>query len=288
VKNVKTPRQGLNYYTTMARSWASHVQVIVGGLSDHVALEFMGFDGATAVPADVASHTERAQDVLDLTWHLVAHRSWSLSKHCCPPYSCAPVCSANEALRTTTAEAMRSEWGWLLRLEQMALTVPDAKQLVRDIHWASSVPIRLLHAFFEREMWRPGSRAGQRWLRALLQHLPDNKIVEDAHSTIRKECRANANTKMTGLHIQDCVIASSVLEKRDIPHRSALTELSFKAHYASASRKSMKGHATARKHELPQPWTALMGRKTWSSPTPEAALRATAGWRWLGAYFCRV
>ena len=120
------------------------------------------------------------------------------------------------------------------------------------------------------------------WLRAFPRQLPDNNIGEDVHSRICKASSSNVNDKVTDLHIQDGVVARRVLEARNIPQGSALTESRFKANIASAPRfKSMRRHAMAKKHELPRLWTALMGGRTWTSPTPEvalAAMAAAAGW----------
>ena len=284
VQTIQTPLDALEYNIAMATSWTSHVQVIIGVLSDPRKLAFMNFTNALEAGArDVEVETQRAQELVELVWHLACSRSWSLSKHSCPPYSYALACSSTTEVSTRATTLMSADWRNLLRLEQLATRSPLAHQLLNDMYWTRSQPIRLLYILFERDQWQAQSRAGQRWLRGLLQHLPDNKLVEDIHSTIRKDSRANINTKLNHVHIQELVLASKTLERRSIQHK-AVTGERFNAVFASTRRRSHLCRFKAQKHKLPQKWTAVMDKRTWPSPTPESALRSSAGWHWLSTY----
>jgi hypothetical protein len=203
VQQVKTPKQGLKYEIGMVHKWARHARSTIVSLSDTSKLQLMGFIGGFAT--DAAIHDERANNAMMLVWHLVSNRTWSLARYSCPPYSCSRVAAAAAEAATEAAGCMHREWSNLLRLEEMALSVPAAQAVRQDIHWACAPCVRLLYLFFERDEWAVASKCGQRWLRGLLMKLPDNKIVEDVHSKIRNNSRANANTKLTTLHIQELI-----------------------------------------------------------------------------------
>ena len=118
---------------------------------------------------------------------------------------------------------MRTDWGQLMMLEQRQYQVPAAKHLLEDLDFAASMPVRLLFCFFERDQWNVRSLAGRKFLKGLMQTLPDNKMVEDVHLVIRNDARANANTKQVCSHLQDLVTNSKVLEKRGIRHLASVT-----------------------------------------------------------------
>jgi hypothetical protein len=261
------------------------VQAILGVLSDPRQLEFMNFARThEAAARDVEMETKRAQELVELVWHLACSRSWSLAKHCCPPYSCAPACSSTPAVSIRAMTSMSQDWKKLLRLEALVTRDHSAQPLLNNMYWTRSQPLRLLYVLFERDKWQAQSRAGQHWLRGLLQHLPDNKLVEDIHSTIRKDARANINTKLNHIHIQECVLASKTLESRNIQHK-AVTGQRFNSLFSSTRRRSHSWRFKAQRHKLPKDWTAMMDKRTWPSPTPEVALRSFAGWQWLSTFF---
>lgn len=183
VEKVKTPRDA--FKVTMARSngaWARdrHLQQTVEHtLYNQESLAFVGLR-----PEASPDQAALAQQALNLTWHLLARRAWSMAKYSAPPDAYAQIGSRDPGCSASAVEAMRQDWDRLLVLEQRALDCPDAKELLEDIHFAAWSPIRLLFMFFQRDQWRPNSLAGRKLLRGLLYALPDSKIVEDPHVPI--------------------------------------------------------------------------------------------------------
>lgn len=291
VRRVKGPRHAFKYDMHMAESWSADSRSTVRVLLEEGALQSMGLlPGDAEAPASVsdnAFHDSLASRAHALVWHIAANRCWSLSKHSCPPYSCALLGASSDAVSAAAAQRASKEWGHLLRLEQMAAAGGEAKQLRGDIHWADSQAIRLLYCFFERDRWAVGSVCGQKWLRGLLMRLPDNKIVEDIHAAIRNASRSNPNRKLTVLNMQELIAHSKVLESRDVRHSTAVCRDTFKAQLGSTRVRRLGWRSNASSHKMPASWSALMGRRTWASPTPEAAHRATAAWQWLHTYLSR-
>ena len=57
--------------------------------------------------------------------------------------------------------------------------------------------VRLMFCAFERDRFLATSVQGCRLLHAMLNVLPDNKIVEDAHNDIRKDTKRTGGMKKT-------------------------------------------------------------------------------------------
>ena len=77
-------------------------------------------------------------------------------------------------------------------LEQRRTTSAPAMELWNDLIACKNNVVRLMFCAFERDRFRANSVQWCRLLHAMLNVLPDNKIVEDAHNDIRKD------TKRTG------------------------------------------------------------------------------------------
>ena len=75
-------------------------------------------------------------------------------------------------------------------------------------------------------------------LKGQLIVLPDNKIVEDGHNSIRRDAKANSNTRLSLSHMQELVMQSDVLESRGIRHQSRVKEQEITTSYRSTSGKS--------------------------------------------------
>lgn len=178
VLKVKTPKDA--FKVTMARSngaWArdQHLQQTVEHtLYKRESLAFMGL-----LPEAGPDQSGLAQQVLSLTWHVLARRAWSMAKYSAPPDAYAQIGSRDPGRSAAAVELMRQDWHRLIVLEQGAVSCPDAKELLGDIHFAAWSPIRLLFMFFQRDQWRVDSLAGRKLLRGFLYALPDSKIVED-------------------------------------------------------------------------------------------------------------
>ena len=266
----------------MARGWSTELhlwETFRHALYDTRTLDWVGFtmDAGMLKPSLL-------QDMLMLTWHIVAHRAWSLSKHDFPPECCALAVSADVVQAQEATAKMRSDWANLMQLEQRAHTLPSAMQLWQDIEFADARPIRLLFAMYERDGWSFQSLSGRKIMKGLLQTLPDNKIVEDVHSVLRKDAKANANVKMTSAHVQHLIASSEVLESRRINHPAALNKEAFVQNYKRTKMQHLSHCHHAKKHELQQTWTHIMRRRTWKAMSEDSVRKSAAAWRWLQSY----
>ena len=283
VTDIKTPADGLRYSARMAEGrWAKepHLWQTLSTLCDESALVFMGFPqggGAGSLDSTIAHET------LMLAWQLVSHRVWSLSRHAVPPECFAAATSSDHTISQRVVDSMKQWWKNLIMLEQRVNDVPAAKQLWNDLDFAKSQPIRLLFAFFERDQWRCQSRAGRKLLSGLLNALPDNKIVEDAHGAIRRESLGNANSKLTSARIQDVVMRSGVFSSRGIPHPALVTANVFHSKFKLLRPKCIASSYKAATHKLPSSWTAMWGKRTWKPLTEEGNHTSQAAWIWLHA-----
>lgn len=185
VKTVKTPADGFKYSIRMATGWAgeNHLQkTIQHSLHQHSSLAFMGMPVTHSFTHE---QQELARKTLKLAWSVLQRRTWSLSRHGFPPESCAPLASSNDTVSTQTMAKMKAEWEAWMALEARRHELPAAAKLHKAIDFTSSTPIRLLYAAFERDKWNSESKDGRRLLNGLLFTLPDNKIVEDTHNSVR-------------------------------------------------------------------------------------------------------
>ena len=281
VESVKTPTDGFGYCMRMADGrWAKepHMwETIEHSLHDHNSLLFVGLP-----PGPPSLETNQiANKVLMLVWHTVAHRAWSLSKHCVPPECFANVASPDPADAERGMTSMRTAWKHLMMLEQRLYDLPAARQLWGDLDFAVAQPIRMLFVLFERDQWRAGSVAGRKLLNGLLCVLPDNKIVEDVHGAIRKESNANQNAKLSMSRIQDVVMRSRVFESRKISHPASLTKTAFCSKYKSTKFARLANNHTCAKHKMSGQWTTMWGNRTWKPLTEEGNHRSQAAWIWL-------
>ena len=279
VTRVKTPEHGLKRSIELSGvGWMQqqHIQLMIqNSLCDQANLRFMQISQGDVI----------ADDAVMLVWHLVRRRCWSSSKHDCPPECYAGIASAAPERMQSGIVAMKSDWEHLMVLEQECHNDNKAMKLWEDITFALSPAIRLLFLLFERDAWRVQSLAGRKYLRCFLCKLPDNKLVEDIHHSIRTESRGNPNKKMMFSTMQYLVLNSRALESRGIAHLPALTLEVFEREF-KAARTGVVLHSKHKpaRHKLKKSWTKLMGRRTWKSPTPEGIHVAVAAWRWLQNY----
>ena len=112
-----------------------------------------------------------------------------------------------------------------LSLEQAAADGnPDADALRKDIIFLEADAVRVVFEFYARDRYAANSASGPDALRALLQAIADNKVVEDVHQSLRLDARANVNKKLAVRHIDDIVLQSGVLESRGIRDTCRLTK----------------------------------------------------------------
>lgn len=282
VTTVKTPQHGFLYSMHMSEEWANEphiVNTIRCGTSIPSALAFMGI-----TPAQNQQSGKMAHKALMLSWHIAAKRLWSLSKHSFPPECYANIASDSPTKADKCMTLMRTDWGQLMMLEQRQYQVPAAKRLLEDLDFAASMPVRLLFCFFERDQWNVRSLAGRKFLKGLMQTLPDNKIVEDVHQVIRLEARANGNTKQICSQLQDLVTNSKVLEKRGIRHLASVTREQFVRQYKKTKADKTNKRYYCGKHKMHQQWMSIMGTKRWKANTEDSSHKTAAAWHWLQTY----
>lgn len=114
VKEIRTPGDGMRVSLAMADGqWAkdAHLWATLNlSLYDAESLRFMGFTGL--------EDTSLAQKTLLLAWHILSHRSWSLSRYDSPPDQFAHAASADADVAARAMASMRDAWQKLTMLEQ--------------------------------------------------------------------------------------------------------------------------------------------------------------------------
>ena len=145
-----------------------------------------------------------------LYWHLLAQRAWSFTKHSCPPECYALALSDSEQTAISTCNAMKQHWANVLELEDNRHTVGIAQSLWYDILFTQQNPYRLTSLFYERDCFSHESAAGSHMLKGQLIVLPDNKVVEDEHNSIRRDAKANPNTNLLSMSSRITVTLSQL------------------------------------------------------------------------------
>ena len=279
IENNKTPLHGVRYSLKLADDgWKAepHLWETLATLYDTDKLRFMD------IPM---GESDWATKALSLSWHIVARRAWSLSKHSTPPESQAGLLASDLERRRRTAAALRESHRNFLLLERRAVTFDDAAVLRRDIIFLDAVAVRLVFEFYCRDRYDPDSKSGCDALKALLWTLPDNKIVEDIHQPLRLNARANVNRRLSFRNIQSTIMESGVLEKRNIPHHCKVNKQCWVRNFFQTSfpTKTRRRHESFR-HKLKAPWSRMMlPQKTWHTLSEDTLQRAGAAWAWLHA-----
>ncbi len=281
-RDIQSPTEALRLYVRLAR----------GAWKDEEIADIVraSFHDATLLRS--VADSDQVDLVKDFAIALLGNRAWSYSFYSeVPPLACAAAMSTSRDVREAALSEMQLQWANLLRLERAALFSQDAKELRDDIHWADHVPIRLLFMFFERDGWSPNSILGQRFLRALLQHLPDSRIVEQTHRYVRLDCegrRANNNrsNRFSRLvaSVDNPVVRQHRVQEVCVDKRVFLRRFHDVA-VPKLSRRSFEAAADA----LPPRWGEVMRpTRTWSSPTPLSSRGSVAAWRWLHHFFAEA
>ena len=228
-------------------------------------------------------------DVLQFAWRLVGRRSWSLTKHSCPPESYARILQVGSPeIQRQTAEKLKREHLNFLKLEADRHTVPAANDLWKDIIFLLSRPVRILFEFFKRDRYSPDSPAGQDVLRGFLITMESNKSVEDIHQPIRMAAAANQNKKLSKQTIQDLIVHSGSLEARSVHHGATVTKQEFLQEFATTpTHKNTASMHQCVKHKLPVECSRMMkpGQRPWPALTEDSQNKAAAAWSWLHMYF---
>ena len=218
VHTIKAPEDGCKYSLTLAgHGWQTepHLWLTTKPLRDALQLRFMG------IPLGESKWATKA---LELAWHTVGRRSWSLAKHSAPPECLVGVLSSTEATRNQTLRELETGHRNFLLLERRAVDSEDASCLRRDMIFLDSDAVRLMFEFYARDKYAPTSIYGRNAVMAYHWTLPDNKIVEDIHQPLRLNARGNMNKRLASQTIQGIILESNVLEARNVRHPIRITK----------------------------------------------------------------
>lgn len=157
---------------------------------------------------------------------VLANRCWSFAvRHHGPPAVYVGLFSSSQEKHSWAVARIEAHWKQLLMLEQRRFASKHAMQLWSDLLAARNNAVRLMYCAFERDQCKENSLQGGELLRAMLDTLPDNKIVEDGHGSIRTNAtRSGGHTKQTSTRMQGALIAQGLLETRGIPHFAAISK----------------------------------------------------------------
>ena len=120
-------------------------------------------------------------------------------------------------------------------------------------------------------------------LRGCLQTLPDNKGVEELHHSAKLEAKRAPNKKVDANRLQDIIINSQVVERRDIKHNAMVTKETFLSKWRGKHNllRLHKGRHAARKHRLPREWSEITAAKSWRTSSEVTDRVAASAWHWL-------
>jgi len=255
-------------------------ETVRDALLDRGSLAFMGIPLGESLLAD---------RLLRLTWGLIGRRTWSLAARLGgPPESYVGLLSPEPLSQHRAIERLRVEWKALLSLELLRLTNRTAEILWADIHFARNTPIRVMFVLFELGKFQPDFLPGKRWLRGLLDVLPDNKIIEEVHHGLKQDAKRTQSSKRNSARQQDVAISTPVLSTRGIPHSAVVTKDFWIREFRAYKRKSCRREHYPVKHEMPKQWTKVMGPKTWATVSESVSHKGIAAWQWLQVGFPRV
>lgn len=127
------------------------------------------------------------------------------------------------------SEMMARDHQALLAFEQKAANASSKVPLAEALETVLTPPVRLLLLCYEEDAYSARSPSGSHLLNGLLQGLPDSKLIEDIHSTLRNDQRASRNRKQTLHNMQQLVSNSTHLESRKIEHRAQINKDQFLA-----------------------------------------------------------
>ena len=197
-----------------------------------------------------------------------------------PPIKYANILNQSHAMRSACAGKMRRDWDAILRLEADSVTEASAKEVAENAQLMVPEAARLAFMLFERGHFDPCFAPFQSYMRALLDVLPDSRIVEQTHQHLRKMENENANNVSSRLARQNACVFSGVLQERGLP-AVTLQEEEFccrmRAHGVGVP--SMKRAFDSRPQKLPRAWSDILhpGATAWRSPTPASS--RSSSWR---------
>ena len=151
---------------------------------------------------------------------LLSHRLWSMARYGTCPECFAGLLSEDPDICVDTMRLMKHDWKLLCLAEQSH----KLKCLLLDLQFLFSMPVRLVCSVFEASGWISSDPIALSILAAVVKTLPDNKIVEDAHQSVRVEAKANPNQKLKIGTIQSRVMTSGIFSSRNLSHPAKLSK----------------------------------------------------------------
>ena len=202
-----------------------------------------------------------------LSAHVPSNRSWSLAvRNHNAPEIYVGVLSSSPTKRDCAILQLKKDWQRLVRLEQRRATLGPARDLWNDLISCKYNVVRLMYCAFERDQFRSNSIPGCRLLHAMLDVLPDNKLVEDGHNDMRKDSKRTCLSKKRAYYrFQNVLGSESLFEKRGIQHTAKLTRAYFTREYKETFATSEGFRFESRSHKMRRRWYRILGAKRWQT-----------------------
>ena len=280
VEKVLTPLDGLSFLTKQSLgAWRDElVAILEATFASTANLQYWKVHHASHLDDDAILVCEHAA-VLGI--HLVSNRAWSkFLDVSIPPQSYAAILLPACDPRDERMRQMKCDWRVIMDLEARSLTDLSSAALRQELFWADFTPVRLMYMLFERGAWDPDFPPARDFLRALLEVLPDSRVVEEHHEKLRdmsRSCKHNVTTRVA--RMQSCRSAG-VLERRGINAVSVSND-QFVDEYRRPVDINRLAFESANR-SLNQGWEDLKlpGVRHWASPTPNSSRHTAAAWHW--------
>ena len=283
IKDVKTMAQQLQFCIKMALGWNSdwHLQEIASFTGD--SLQKLQW---------IADRCVDQQDLAERTFKhsakLLTERAASLSRHGAPPFCYAELLTtednSDQIRRDTMDDVLKNDWQLLMALEMAHLK--SAQDLVKDMRLTFDAVCRLMCHYFETSGYNIEDGNGLALLKLMIGTLPDSKIVEDIHKSVRiHQKKAGSNQRMTKACIQSLVQNTKVIEERGWNHTPAITKEFFLERWSTTS-DSFKANylCNPSRHKLDPLFSMIMGRKNWATMSEPTLTNSAAAWAWARHY----
>ncbi len=153
---------------------------------------------------------------------------------------------------------MKQDWQAWLKLESASLVARGLEDIRKEVYWMEHKPIRVMFMLFERWGFQPVAPA-PRFFRGLTEGIPDERISEQVHASLRNAQRYCKNEVTSRINRQQNCIHSGVLEERGVPHEK-ITEAEFVGGMFLEPGGSTAAMLNSRNHKLPEEFSAMMGK----------------------------
>jgi len=278
VKEVQSAHDGLKQTIAWSASWHKdlHLVEICRSMYDTKVLDTL------LLYQHVQGRDDHQHELGRLVFtygaELLSHRLWSMARYGTCPECFAGLLSEDPDICVDTMRLMKQDWKLLCLAEQS----PKLKCLLSDLQFLFSMPVRLACSLFEASGWISSDPIALSILAAVVKTLPDNKIVEDAHQSVRVEAKANPNQKLKIGTIQSCVMNSRIFSSRNLSHPAKLSkDVFFRNWGKKVASASSKKTFHAKYHRLPEVFGNIFKKKTWMTLSEEQYGKSYAAWQWV-------